>query len=68
MKPAFVSLTRAKVELEQLIKRAQKGELILISRYGEPKAWIEPLGPEYKQIRIRLRRAVSASRELRTRR
>ena len=58
MKTLYVSLTQAKAELEQLITRARRGELIVICRFRKPKIWIEPLGADYKEIRKRLRRAV----------
>jgi antitoxin (DNA-binding transcriptional repressor) of toxin-antitoxin stability system len=58
MKTLYVPLTQAKVELERLITKARKGELIFICRYGKPEAWIEPLGADYKEVGKRLRRAV----------
>jgi prevent-host-death family protein len=58
MKVRYVSLTDAKAELQRLIAKARKGELILICHYGRPKAWIEPLGTDYKEVRKRLRLAV----------
>jgi antitoxin (DNA-binding transcriptional repressor) of toxin-antitoxin stability system len=58
MKAQYVPLTHAKAELQRLIARARKGELIFICRYGTPKVWIEPMGADYKEVRKRLRRAL----------
>jgi prevent-host-death family protein len=49
MNPTYVSLTQAKKELEELISGAQRGERIVICRYGKPKAWIEPIHSKRKK-------------------
>ena len=42
-KPVLVSITQAKVRLEELIEGARGGEKIIICRRGNPVAWLKPI-------------------------
>lgn len=48
--PKPVNISDAKARLPELVRRAARGEEIIISRNGEPQARLVPLAPQGRRV------------------
>ena len=51
-----ISLTDAKARLTDLVRRAESGDEIVLTRHGQPAARLVPAGPELSSETLRAKR------------